>query len=624
MSSINIKMNSVDVNNGNTNTNNKKPIPRFVKKAISIASLGGILFGYDMGIISGALPQIRNEFELSNSQTEMIVSFLFLGGAIGATIGGTICDKTGRKNAIFITDITFIIGSFLLFISNTFLQVIIGRLIIGFAIAISGIADVAYLYEISPSEWKGSITSVNEACISLGFLISYISGYWLSIVNEQNGWRYMFGIGSFIAFVQLVGMVYMPESPVWLNSKGRVEEAKVVLELISDSTADGSITASSHASSDSGGNDYDCCYAKDEFSDNSIDKTTEDYGLDQSDKDNKNVHHIVNAIDDNNTIIANGNSNDDGNGDGNNKARPSSHEQRPISSGRLREYSSLEEIQMTQRQQYHTNLPFNSDPNKTMHSNDDIMTQIHNSYRQVTIAIFLSIMQQFCGHPNVLNFAPEIFSQVGVPSLFSTILLGIVKFGVTCFVIWKIEYFGRKYLLLLGMSIIALSLLLLTVAFTFTSQDEEDNGNDGNLPMTMISKITAIIGIFGVAGGYACSFGPLTWLLVSELFPSSIRGRALGASTIITYIAAALVSYSFLSVQVIFGPSVPFAIYFIVTLVSICFTIVAIPDTTVIGCSSTSSSIEDALDDLWLWKKMNCKKIAVEPCERIDTSHHVV
>ena len=558
----------------------------------------------------------------------MIVSFLFLGGAIGATIGGTICDKTGRKNAIFITDITFIIGSFLLFISNTFLQVIIGRLIIGFAIAISGIADVAYLYEISPSEWKGSITSVNEACISLGFLISYISGYWLSIVNEQNGWRYMFGIGSFIALVQLVGMVYMPESPVWLNSKGRVEEAKVVLELISDSGS------SSHTGSDSGTNDYDCCYAKDEFSDNSIDNTTEDYGLDQSDKDNKNVHLNVDAIDDNNTIIANdndnGNSNND-NDDGNDKAQPSSQEQHPISRGRPREYSSLEEIQMTQQQQQqhqHTNIPLNSDsnPNKTIHSNDDIMTQIHNSYRQVTIAIFLSIMQQFCGHPNVLNFAPEIFSQVGVPSLFSTILLGIVKFGVTCFVIWKIEYFGRKYLLLLGMSIIALSLLLLTVAFTSTSQDEEenDNGDGGNLPMTMISKITAIIGIFGVAGGYACSFGPLTWLLVSELFPSSIRGRALGASTIITYIAAALVSYSFLSVQVMFGPSVPFAIYFIVTLVSICFTIVAIPDTTVMGCSSTSPSIEDALDDLWLWKKMNCNKIAVEPCERIDTSHHVV
>eukprot|EP00551_Chaetoceros_affinis_P012368 CAMPEP_0203674324 /NCGR_PEP_ID=MMETSP0090-20130426/15760_1 /ASSEMBLY_ACC=CAM_ASM_001088 /TAXON_ID=426623 /ORGANISM="Chaetoceros affinis, Strain CCMP159" /LENGTH=545 /DNA_ID=CAMNT_0050540177 /DNA_START=42 /DNA_END=1679 /DNA_ORIENTATION=- len=528
-------------------SSNKGAIPSFVKKAVVIASLGGILFGYDLGVISGALPQLKNEFDLSESQQEMIVSFLFLGGAVGSTVGGTLCDTTGRKNAIFITDILFIIGAVALFTAQSFIQIIYGRILVGFAVAVSGIADVAYLHEISPVEWRGAIVSVNEACISLGFLVSYFAGYGISQVNDKDGWRYMFVAGSFIAIFQLIGMAFMPESPVWLKDKGRFVEAKIVLARISGSSSDDLDFVDVHH--DNGTN-----YHRDD--------AVEDYGLDQRDIDE----------------------------------RPPM--QNSSESSQPEYYSTPEEGNSTLNVRQ-------VDEQSEEETDANVMQKFRSSYRQVIIAIFLSVMQQFCGHPNILNFAPEIFAQVGVPSLFSTLLLGVLKFVTTCIVIWKIEQFGRRSLLLLGLSIITVSLLLLTIAFAF-------EGEDGDLPMA--TKFIAIIGIFGVAGGYACSFGPLTWLLVSELFPSSIRGRALGGSTITSYCAGAIVSYSFLSVQTTFGPSAPFTIYFILTLLSIGFAYVAIPDT----AGKDPDSIQLELEERWSWRR---RGESFQQCKDDDPKH---
>lgn len=377
------------------------------------------------------------EFELSSSQKEKIVSFLFIGGAIGAAIGGTICDTIGRKKAIFITDIMFIIGAFILSSSQTFFQILIGRIIVGFAVAVSGIADVAYLHEISPVKYRGAIVSVNEACISLGFLISYIVGYAISQWNEINGWRYMFGLGSCIAVFQFVGMIFMPESPIWLRSNGRSGEADIVFGLIRQ---DGDDKVEEVSMVMMGVNQSN------EIENN---ETIEDYGLDQNNGQREESYQT--------------------------SSKGSNANSREIT----------RELMMSPSQ----------DSTESFTSENGVLNAFLTSYRQALIAAFLASMQQFCGHPNVLNFAPEIFEQVGVASLFSTVLVGILKFIVTCFVIWKIEHFGRKYLLILGMGSISISLFLLSVAFS--SRDDE-----GGMPI--FPKILAIVGIFGVAGGYAC------------------------------------------------------------------------------------------------------------------------
>ncbi len=141
-----------------------------------------------------------------------------------------------------------------------------------------------------------------------------------------------------------------------------------------------------------------------------------------------------------------------------------------------------------------------------------------------------------------------------------------------------------------------------------SKEDEENYGEDLQQHRSLLIRrndrssslldYLAVLGIYGVAGGYAASYGPLTWLLTSEIFESSIRGRALGFATIVTYIAAGLVSRTFLSIQTAIGPAAPFAFYWISTLLSLVFVYFAVPDT---GSEKDVEEIASDLDQMWLW-----------------------
>jgi hypothetical protein len=200
-------------------------------------------------------------------------------------------------------------------------------------------------------------------------------------------------------------------------------------------------------------------------------------------------------------------------------------------------------------------------------------------FRQSIIAAYLIVIQQFCGHSNLLNFSTTIFESAGMgqqSSLVSAILLGTVKFLVSILIIWKIEAVGRRPLLLLGIVLMELSLLCLVLAF------QGQNIVVSTTDTTSVKSVAlfAVIGAIGMVAGYAASFGPLTWLIASEMFPSNIRGRALGASTVLNNICAALVPYTFLSVSTYFGnEAAPFALYALITLFALAFAVVAIPDT---------------------------------------------
>ena len=207
----------------NKNTTSKNTISRsrrpsaFVLQITAVASLGGILFGYDLGVISGALPQLMATFDLTRAQQEICVSILYLGGGIGAALGGSLCDSFGRKRAILLTDAVFALGALILFCAPNFETVVVGRVVVGFAVAVSGIADVSYLHEIAPVQFRGAIVSVNEACISLGFLLAFGMGGALSGEGVKDGWRIMFGASGVIALVQFGGMLPLPEVRfVWI------------------------------------------------------------------------------------------------------------------------------------------------------------------------------------------------------------------------------------------------------------------------------------------------------------------------------------------------------------------------------------------------------------------------
>lgn len=175
-------------------------------------------------------------------------------------------------------------------------------------------------------------------------------------------------------------------------------------------------------------------------------------------------------------------------------------------------------------------------------------------------------------------------------------------------VITRVEKTGRRFLLLAGMSTIALGLLLLTVAF---GQLDVEDAQDGELNDKEQGLVLALPGVLLVVSGYSMSFGPLTWLLTSELFPTEIRGRALGASTIVTYAAAWLVTSTFLSAQKSFGASAVFGFYLLVTILGVVFGITAISETK----GRSESEIERDLSRMMWWRRHSFSPLAESAAE---------
>jgi sugar porter (SP) family MFS transporter len=192
--------------------------------ATAIVSVGGILFGYDIGVISCALPQLTEAFDLTQTQESWVVSVLYIGGGIGAAIGGVLCDHLGRRTTIMISDLIFMVGSLLLFFAQNFETIIAARLATGIGIAVTNVADTAYLHEIAPLTYRGAIVSTNEASISFGFVIAFTVGAFFEDVGQ--GWRYMFAISGLKAFCQFLGMSTLPESPVWLQERGHLQDSE--------------------------------------------------------------------------------------------------------------------------------------------------------------------------------------------------------------------------------------------------------------------------------------------------------------------------------------------------------------------------------------------------------------
>ena len=533
-------------------------------------------------------------------------------------------------------------GSLLLSNAETVECLMIGRFVVGWAVAVSGIADVTYLHEIS-SVWekrngvredgriatgeeraadafntergqstegatvavdaqnngtggRGSVVSANEACISLGFLLAYgmaaLGGTPQNATdaNEQasDAWRVMFGFGGLLAALQFFGMLFMPESPVWLHEKGRVQDAvsarnKIRGTLVASGDNNSESTSVAHHHETNSGSSRERSYQ------NGTQNRSESIGIE--------MHAISLPL--------------------------SEEEEQPNVSPRLHNANAAD---------YIVNLwiKIRSAP-----------SQVKVHYRQMSpyrsqciIAAFLATSQQFCGHPSILSFAPEIFAKLSQspeeyqaaayagdannstnlaasfsaePTLTSieltpielTVGIGLLKFLTTCLVILFIERGGRRLWLLSGMSCILVSLTFLCISFNGRDGDEIAHNSDDTQQLSSSLKYQlGVVGIYGVAIGYAASFGPLTWLLVSELFPSSIRGRALGFATVVTYLAAGLVSNTFLGLAKEFGISTCFALYWTSTFVSIVFVWLAVPDT---GGEKSAEEVGEELKRMWIW-----------------------
>lgn len=195
-----------------------------------VASLGGLLSGYDTGVISGALLFINETWDLSDSLQGIVVSSVLIGAVIGAATNGILADMFGRKKVIMATAVIFIIGSILCGLAPNVYVLIISRIFVGLAVGIVNFVIPLYLSEVAPKALRGTLVSLYQWAITAGILFSYFIN--AAFAQAIYSWRWMLLAGVLPGVVLLVGMSFMSDTPRWLISKNKDKDAEKVLKKI--------------------------------------------------------------------------------------------------------------------------------------------------------------------------------------------------------------------------------------------------------------------------------------------------------------------------------------------------------------------------------------------------------
>ncbi len=424
----------------------------FVYIVAAFAALGGILFGYDTGVISGAILFIKEHFMLSAIQEEVVVSAVLLGALIGAVAGGRLADRFGRRKIIIISAIIFALGAIGTALASTVAWLIVGRGIVGVAIGMASFVTPLYISEVSPDKIRGKLVSFNQLAITAGIVVSYLIGYFLS---KHGDWRMMFGLAAIPAGILTVGMLFMPASPRWLASHSMIDKARRVLKRIR--------------------------------------------GTDDVNKE-------------------------------------------------------MQEIQESLSQQ-------------SGHWSELLGPLVRPA---LIVGIGLAVLQQVTGINTVIYYAPTIFQFAGFKSASSAILatvgLGIVNMLMTVVAMQLLDRVGRRPLLLIGIAGMVLSLGVLGFAF--------------HLPhLSGILGWVAAGSLMLYVGSFAIGMGPVFWLLISEIYPLKIRGRAMSIATVANWGANFVVALTFLSMIKILGRPGTFWVYALVGIVAWVFSYFFVPET---------------------------------------------
>ncbi|MGW7574944.1 sugar porter family MFS transporter [Streptomyces sp. NPDC054765] len=190
------------------------------------AALGGLLFGFDTGIISAALLYIREDFGLGTFGQQAVVSILLVGAIVGALTAGQLLDRIGRKKALFALAVVFTLAALSCAAAPSVGLLMIGRFVLGLAVGASSVAVPVYVAEIAPPTSRGRLVSLYQLLVGVGIFVSYLVGYAFS---NGGHWRWMLGVAALPSVIMLAGVARLPESPRWLVTRGRDEEARTAL-----------------------------------------------------------------------------------------------------------------------------------------------------------------------------------------------------------------------------------------------------------------------------------------------------------------------------------------------------------------------------------------------------------
>jgi SP family xylose:H+ symportor-like MFS transporter len=386
-----------------------------------VAALGGLLFGYDTGVINGAIGPLKAYFHLDEVREGWAMGCALLGCALGAAGAGAISDRFGRKKVLILSAIFFFASALGTAVPTTLTVFILFRLLAGLAIGAASISSPLYIAEITPARIRGRMVSINQFAIVSGISIVFFVNYFIALQgddlwNQNYGWRWMFASGVLPALVLLVLLFRVPESPRWLTKQGREDQALSILTRVN----------------------------------------------------------------------------------GSDLAR-----------------TELAQIKEALR-----------------HESGSLGQLFQPGMRIVlVIGIALAVLQQITGINVFLYFGTEIFEKMGsgtYAALLQNSIVGVVNLSFTVVAIRTVDRLGRKPLMMIGSTGMGLCLLAMGLA-----------------AYAQITGLWMLLFILGYMACFALSVGPVTWVILSEIFPTRIRGRAMALATVCLWVANYIVSQTF-------------------------------------------------------------------------------
>jgi len=434
---------------------NEKGSAVYVYLLALVAALGGLLFGYDTAVISGAIGYLEKRFVLNDVWKGWAASSALLGCIGGAAMAGALSDRLGRKAALMLSAVLFLVSAVWSAFPRNFSELIIARIIGGVGVGVASMLSPLYISEVAPAAIRGRLVSLNQFAIISGMLVVYfvnarIAGWADEAWNISHGWRWMFGSEILPACLFLFFLLFVPESPRWLLKQGREGRAQDILSRVG--------------------------------------------GRRQAQKE---IAEIKDAI--------------------------------------AREGGSILQLLL---------------PGLRV---------------ALAIGVCLAVLQQITGINVVIYYAPEIFKSAGLAAtdaLNDTVIVGITNIVFTLVAIWIVDKAGRKPLLLIAAAGMGIALTLLGGAFIYQKFEG---------PWVLLF-VLAYVGSFSVA------MGPVVWVVMAEIFPTKIRGRAMSIATVCLWIANFGVTQFFPVMNRQLGGAV-FFVYAVMCVIAFFFILAFLPET---------------------------------------------
>ncbi|MCZ2073716.1 MAG: sugar porter family MFS transporter [Bryobacterales bacterium] len=417
-----------------------------------VAAASGLLFGFDIAVINGAILLLRQQFALTEFQTEVAASSLLIGCVFGASLAGISSDRFGRRGILIVSAILFALSSAGAALPRDLAEFTAARFAGGLAIGVASVLAPLYIAEVSPARIRGRLVSLNQMAIVTGILLAYLVN-WLLSYHGPESWRWMFAAAILPSVAFFAGLLFVPESPRWLVENGAEDKALRVLTRVS--------------------------------------------GEAQARREMEEIK----------TAIAG-------------------------ESGSLREL-----LQPGLR-------------------------------RALLIAVTLAVLQQITGINTVLFYGSIIFKErVGghteTAAIGANVIIGLVNFVATIVALWLIDRAGRRRLLMCSAGVMAFAQLLLGIAFLLKPP-----------PAAMVLPAM----LFCVAA-FAVGLGPGVWVVLAEIFPTRIRGRAMSIATISLWMACVALTMTFLSLAQAISISGAFWLYSGLCVVTFLFVLFVTPET---------------------------------------------